>query len=212
MAATDTVVGIVGAVLLAGIMVSVFVYEYNNAPDNVVDREQALIDAFRAAHPLLDPLEDIDGDGIPNYEDPDMDGNGAPDATQQGNLVRSWGFRGSSPAPPATAFTATYNMSLATGNMGLNAWLNWTPTIPLPNVPPIPNFTCLLRLGEEVIASCTAQATGRLSLSTPELAPGDYVFVVTLTSQVPAPATPYDVLAMADYGPASHVTVEPDPR
>jgi hypothetical protein len=34
MAATDTIIGIVGAVVLVAVMVGVFVYEYNNVPDD----------------------------------------------------------------------------------------------------------------------------------------------------------------------------------
>ncbi len=84
MAASDTVVGIVGAILLVGVMVGVFAYEYSNAPDDgsgdgTDPDTQASIDAFQDAYPGLDPEGDIDGDGNPNHSDTDMDNDGVPD-------------------------------------------------------------------------------------------------------------------------------------
>lgn len=53
MVATDTVVGIVGAVVLVAVMVGVFVYEYNNTAPAPTEPPRT----------FLDPDGDIDGDG-----------------------------------------------------------------------------------------------------------------------------------------------------
>ncbi len=82
MVASDTVVGIVGAVLLVAVMAGVFVYEYNNVEPvdgNGVD--------FSEAYPNLDASGDIDGDGIVNSEDSDIDGDGIDNADDDDTAV-----------------------------------------------------------------------------------------------------------------------------
>lgn len=74
MAATDTVIGILGAVVLVSVMVGVFVYEYNNVDDG--DQETLDRVEFEAFYPHLDPDGDLDGDGTVNWEDGDLDGDG----------------------------------------------------------------------------------------------------------------------------------------
>lgn len=79
MVATDTVVGIAGAVVLVAVMAGVFVYEYNNAPadaDNPAIRQQH----FEEDYPGLSANDDIDGDGVANFEDDDLDGDGTANA------------------------------------------------------------------------------------------------------------------------------------
>lgn len=83
---SDTVIGIVGAVVLVAVMIGVFAYEYNNAPEadnglpdpSTPAGQQAL---FAAAYPTLNATDDIDGDGLANFEDDDIDGDG----TDNGN-------------------------------------------------------------------------------------------------------------------------------
>lgn len=75
MVATDTIVGIVGAVVLVGVMAGVFVYEYNNQPAGT-DGGDGGDGSLGGAFSHLADDEDIDGDGIPNGEDPDVDGDG----------------------------------------------------------------------------------------------------------------------------------------
>lgn len=77
MVATDTVVGIVGAVLLVAVMAGVFVYEYNNpaeAEDLGPDGQMA---SFEEEYSGMSANDDIDGDGRPNYVDDDIDGDGS---------------------------------------------------------------------------------------------------------------------------------------
>lgn len=79
---SDTVIGIVGAVVLVAVMVGVFAYEYNNTPDDggdgngedMTDAERMA--AFNATYPSLSASDDIDGDGAANWEDDDIDGDG----------------------------------------------------------------------------------------------------------------------------------------
>lgn len=77
MVATDTIVGIVGAVVLVGVMAGVFIYEYNQPDDPTpIDEGPDEPTGFAADYPTLAAAEDMDGDGVPNEEDPDMDGDG----------------------------------------------------------------------------------------------------------------------------------------
>ncbi len=76
---TDTVVGIVGAVVLVSVMVGVFAYEYNATDgEEGLDTVAASMDAFNATYPGLAADGDLDNDGILNYEDSDLDGDGTP--------------------------------------------------------------------------------------------------------------------------------------
>ena len=85
---TDTVVGIVGAVVLVSVMVGVFAYEYNNTGDGGDgDDVDGGDDGFAQRYPGLDPDGDMDGDGVPNAEDPDMDGDDLADAEDDELLV-----------------------------------------------------------------------------------------------------------------------------
>ncbi len=81
MAKQDTIVGLTGAAILASVMVGVFLYEYNNVDDGDPDRagQTGRLAEFRAQYPTIDPTADIDGDGTPNWEDHDMDGDGLND-------------------------------------------------------------------------------------------------------------------------------------
>jgi hypothetical protein len=76
MVATDTVVGIVGAVLLVAVMAGVFVYEYNNPAEPEDTTPEGRMAAFEEHYEGLSATDDIDGDGIANYEDPDLDEDG----------------------------------------------------------------------------------------------------------------------------------------
>jgi hypothetical protein len=83
MVATDTVVGIVGAVVLVAVMAGVFVYEYNNTDAGAMSIEEQQ-EHFEEDYPGLVALQDIDGDGEPNFNDTDLDGDGVdnPEDTQ----------------------------------------------------------------------------------------------------------------------------------
>ena len=96
MVATDTVVGIVGAVLLVAVMAGVFVYEYNNPAEAEDTTPEGRMAAFEEHYEGMSAGDDIDGDGEPNYLDQDIDGDG----TANGN---------------DTAVTTTTEMTGATG-------------------------------------------------------------------------------------------------
>lgn len=72
---SDTVVGIVGAVVLVAVMVGVFAYEYNNVDDAGGDGDDTMA-SFNETYPMLAASGDLDGDGTPNHLDDDLDGDG----------------------------------------------------------------------------------------------------------------------------------------
>lgn len=72
---SDTLIGIIGSILLIGIMVGVFAYEYNNVDD--VDQDEIRKEAFnKGQYGHLHAEGDLDGDGVPNFKDADLDGDG----------------------------------------------------------------------------------------------------------------------------------------
>lgn len=77
MVATDTVVGIVGAVLLVAVMGGVFVYEYNNPAEAEDTSDAGLRADFEEHYQGMSAGDDIDDDGVANYMDDDVDGDGA---------------------------------------------------------------------------------------------------------------------------------------
>ncbi len=101
---SDTVIGIVGAVVLVAVMIGVFAYEYNNAeetPDDGPDPNspEAREAAFNATFTALDPRGDIDGDGTLNYLDDDIDDDGLNNTVDTDVVVT---FDLSQPAPAYT--------------------------------------------------------------------------------------------------------------
>lgn len=76
---SDTIIGIVGAVVLVSVMVGVFAYEYNNVdtdePTEAEQQAQREAD-FAAMYDSLDPNGDLDGDGVSNVNETDLDGDG----------------------------------------------------------------------------------------------------------------------------------------
>lgn len=75
---TDTLIGIVGAAVLVAVMVGVFAYEYNNTPEDDGNGgggdgdDPARMEAFREAYPTLNATEDIDEDGVPNWQEDNL--------------------------------------------------------------------------------------------------------------------------------------------
>lgn len=111
MVATDTVVGIVGAVVLVAVMAGVFVYEYNNAPeteDSVAEQQQH----FEEDYAGLAALQDLDEDGTPNWNDTDIDGDGTDNANDT-MLSRTIPVNANVAAPSptgSTPFTLRFNV------------------------------------------------------------------------------------------------------
>ncbi len=113
MVATDTVVGIVGAVVLVAVMAGVFVYEYNNAPAEPGDAASRQA-RFEEHYASLSALDDLDGDGVANYEDPDLDGDGLDDLAD-GSLGVKVPVDGTVPAATGMA-SAPYTQGFTVGN------------------------------------------------------------------------------------------------
>jgi len=210
MAATDTAVGLAGAVLLVLVMGFVFVYEYTNHP--VAGQEGtpgAKADAFHAAHPALKPYEDLDGDHVANVNDTDLDGNGVNDTQQTGDLVVHKQFTGSSAALPTQNGQSTFAFFVGTGNQGLHLSLNWTTLVPAAGQQAlvVPNLSVELhdasgaKAGSAGTASAQGSADRSIPLDADGLDAGNYTIVVTTTQPGPQ-AAPFTVDVHVDYGPA----------
>ena len=120
MVATDTVVGIVGAVLLVAVMAGVFVYEYNNpaSAESGADAEQA---HFEEDWPGLSASDDLDGDGEANYQDEDIDGDGTSNVDDDMLAVEvpvSGNIGQSSPASPSSPFAKDFTVGNGTEHLG----------------------------------------------------------------------------------------------
>ncbi len=116
MVASDTIVGIVGAVLLVGVMAGVFIYEYNNVDDSVVSggetggEDGAMMASFADAYPSLNASEDLDGDGTANYMDDDIDGDGESNENDTATATTSSasGSIGAQAGPVQNTFSMEY--------------------------------------------------------------------------------------------------------
>ncbi|MGB1697180.1 MAG: hypothetical protein ACPHK8_02140 [Thermoplasmatota archaeon] len=89
---SDTIIGIIGSILLIGIMIGVFAYEYNNVEE--VDKDEIRKEAFNMGqYGHLEADGDLDGDGIPNFKDSDLDGDGVANG-DDASLERIFDFNG----------------------------------------------------------------------------------------------------------------------
>lgn len=219
MAATDTVVGIVGAVLLAGIMVAVFVYEYNNPPSPGGPPDPTLTDEQRVAqwsqdYPGLAAKEDMDLDGTPNYNDTDMDDNGEVDVNQTGDLRIVISIADTYPQA-SRDYSKPYEVAILAGAHKVDTYLNWTTQAPAPlNAPAL---SCSFGKKDEAGTQCEGQSgngetTHRRTRSVAEPEAGVYVLTVSVGA-VPGPSTPYSGAIVVNYGPAHPPKpAEPEPE
>ncbi|MES2155081.1 MAG: hypothetical protein V4510_08100 [bacterium] len=213
MVATDTVVGVAGAVVLALVMVGVFVYEYNNAPAAAPGggtSETAKLAAFNAAYRTLNATDDLDGDGIANYLDADMDNFGGPDANQTGDLVVHVVKSGSviGATPPATTSTAMLQVMIGHGNSGIRGFLNYTTATPAPASNPAlqgvlkgagPDDTTT---GAPAMMAPGSMAASWSFSSEKGFMSGNATFTVTEASAVPTQATSFNAVFILSYGAA----------
>jgi hypothetical protein len=199
MAGTDTIVGIVGAVLLAAVMVGVFAYEYNNAPASAPAGDAALIQHFHQDFPTLNATGDIDQNGIPNYKDPAFE--------TPGEILATFRFTGTmpQPTPPATSVPpAEFRLHVEEGNVATILTLTYNATTPAP-LPGLPTLDLTIAGSSDITASSPvrAQASGStavgVTITTQTLQPGEYTLRVSQTQ--PGPATAFAVKAVVDYGP-----------
>lgn len=131
---SDTIIGIVGAVVLVAVMVGVFAYEYNNAPEpepigQGPDSMAGKMAAFNATYPGLDAAQDLDGDGIPNYDDDDLDGDGDANAGDDDIAVHKT-FTGNVAArtPQSNPASTANQFFIGSGHMGGTITVNWGTT------------------------------------------------------------------------------------
>lgn len=120
---SDTVIGIVGAVVLVAVMVGVFAYEYNNVDEALSpEEEQAQREAdFLAAFAELDPNGDLDGDGVPNVNETDLDNDGI-NNTEDDDFEFSQVHDASgaiAAGPPATGYSMTFDTEDGVGHVML---------------------------------------------------------------------------------------------
>ncbi len=175
MAGTDTVVGIVGAALLLAVMVGVFVYEYNNAPASASPDAQKLAD-FGSKHPAMDPMGDVDQDGILNYNETDLSAH-----------VKLDGSLSQTTNGPLTKDIALH---VERGITSVTATIHFTSNTPNP-LPPNPNFQVALldSSGTTVVAGTTtfggagsSAGTATFTVDGAELEPGTYQVRITESS------------------------------
>ncbi len=146
MASSDTIIGIVGTVVLLGVMVGVFVYEYNNVPEDLPQPYEALRNQ-----------DDLDGDGIPNSEEDDMDGDGIPDAQDDELATRSEWSGGLGPDAGLTANSVGQDIRVYNHSIGTNATITYTTQVPAD----LPGLTLRLEDSEgAVLATGTSSRTG----------------------------------------------------
>lgn len=182
MVATDTVVGIVGAVLLVAVMAGVFVYEYNNPV------EETSADAEARAHfeedwPGISAGDDLDGDGTANYMDSDMDGDDTPDVDDDMLAVLvpvSGGIGSSTPLSPSAPYMAEF--TVGNGSEHLGGMITYTRTGAA--ALGVPTFAArIVDADGETVAQATSTTTGNtvtMMFDVAEPLPaGDYAVEVT---------------------------------
>lgn len=182
---SDTVIGIVGAVVLVAVMVGVFAYEYNNAPDTDIDDGPDLsTDAgkmafFNDTYAGLDAREDLDGDGTANYLDEDIDGDGTLNAADNTTCVCDQTFTGSVGATSGADAPENNENTffLGRGHKGGELTVTWSVTTnPVTNAPVDDLSVSISGI------PCTKAAGGDGQIATCDLngaEPGDYTVVVT---------------------------------
>lgn len=182
MVATDTVVGIVGAVLLVAVMAGVFVYEYNN-PAPQESTAAAAQEHFEADWPGLSATDDLDGDGQANYLDEDMDGDGSPDVGDDMLAVGvpvSGSIGQNTPVSPSAPFTVDFAVANGTEHLGGTITYTRTGAAALG----LPTFAArIVDSSGDTVASATSTTSGNTVTMTFDvnepLAAGDYSVEVT---------------------------------
>lgn len=168
MVATDTVVGIVGAVLLVAVMAGVFVYEYNNPAEPADLSPEGRMAAFEEHYPGLSANDDIDDDGIANYEDDDLDGDGA--SNENDTAVATTTHMSN-----AAAGTATTTMPFYVGNGSVHVTATVVTAFPIPNPLISGNLIIELVRPDGSVADNQASSPGGPSTFTVETQEGDEI-------------------------------------
>ena len=183
MVATDTVVGIVGAVLLVAVMAGVFAYEYNNpAATEDPGSEDGMRSAFAAAHPGLSADDDIDGDGEANFEDADLDGDGTANAADADVSVHT--EMSGTLGPAGGPANPSLELGLLVGNGTEHVTAEVTVSAPVPNPLFSGNFVIQLLRPDGSVADDQASSPGGPSTFTVETQEGDDIPTGTWTVRV----------------------------
>ncbi len=179
MVATDTVVGIVGAVVLVAVMAGVFVYEYNNTEASAPSIVE-LHEHFEEDYAGLVATQDIDGDGIQNFNDTDLDGDGlnnSQDASLAVNVPVS-GTVNQSVGMAGSPYTQTFIISNGTEHLGgMITYTRASGSVPTPSLE-------ATLTGPGGFSANAVPSTGSSSERTltfdimEELAPGEYKLTV----------------------------------
>lgn len=183
MVATDTVVGIVGAVLLVAVMAGVFAYEYNNPIDGAAEGSEAdLRGHFAEAYPGLSADDDIDGDGSANWNDTDVDGDGTPNAADSDVSVHS--EMSGTLGPAAGAVNPRLELGLTVGNGSVHVTSTVTVSAQVANPLFSGNFVLELLRPDGTVADNQASAPGGPSTFTLQTQEGDEIPAGTWTVRV----------------------------
>jgi hypothetical protein len=140
MVATDTVVGIVGAVLLVAVMAGVFVYEYNNPAEPEDMSPTGQMAHFEEDYEGMSATDDIDGDGTANYLDDDVDGDGVSNENDTATATHQEmsGAIGPSGGPVSTALSLGFTVG--------NGSVHITSTVTLSTVIPVYSGNFIIQL------------------------------------------------------------------
>jgi hypothetical protein len=174
MVATDTVVGIVGAVLLVAVMAGVFAYEYNNPVDSgpgATDADQRA--HFAAAFPGLSADDDIDHDGKANYVDDDLDGDGTPNAADSDVSVHS--EMSGALGPAGGPVSNELRLEVLVGNGSVHVTSTVTVSAQVSNPLYSGNFVIELLRPDGSVADNQASTPGGTGTFTVETQPGDEI-------------------------------------
>jgi hypothetical protein len=187
MVATDTVVGIVGAVLLVAVMAGVFVYEYNNPAEAEDLSPSGQMASFEEHYEGMSAGDDIDQDGTPNYMDTDLDGDG----TENGNDTD---VTTTSSMSNGAAGMATTTMPFYVGNGSVHVTATVTTSFAVPNPLVTGNFIIELVRPDNSVADNQASSPGGSGTFTVETQEGDEIMpgewkVVVRPNQVGVPAS-----------------------
>lgn len=182
MVATDTVVGIVGAVLLVAVMAGVFAYEYNNPATPDATSDAGMRSAFASHYTGLNATEDLDGDGQANYMDADLDGDGVANGndTEVGVSIKVTGSIPNGVAPNTMAAGST-DFKAFTGVVHVLAFVNYTAS-PLP----VQQYSLQVSLvdseGKSVANGVATTSGGKTSIKvdTTDVMPGAYSLKVNM--------------------------------
>ncbi|MGB0652784.1 MAG: hypothetical protein ACPGQL_06245 [Thermoplasmatota archaeon] len=199
MVATDTVVGIVGAILLVGVMAGVYIYEFNNVDDGDLDNNGG--NGAMGVPAFLDADGDIDGDGTPNGEDDDVDGDGIANADDD-KTAAAVSFTGSFAAGPAASNDHPVTFEEGVAHFMLNITYDALLPAPAPTAPGL-SVSLLDPEGGSVATGTgtTDGSTVTLVIDTTDVGPGDYTVRVTVsTGGAPlTPAVSYSAEGLSHY-------------